>query len=193
MTRIIPWLFLLGAAAQVPDPAFFESKIRPVLAASCYGCHSSKMKSPMGGLVLDTKAGLSKGGATGPVITAGKPASSRLYTALLYTDPHLQMPPTGKLPPPVIESFAAWISAGAIDPRVDAPAATATAPLRGMSVPDGRKWWAFQPVNELPAPAVKNSPWLQRKIDAFLLARLEAKGLSPSPALTNGPSPGGFI
>ena len=40
--------------AQKPDASLFESKIRPVLAAKCYGCHSSKLKAPMGGLVLDT-------------------------------------------------------------------------------------------------------------------------------------------
>jgi len=174
-------LLAAGLFAQA-DLAFFESKIRPVLASSCYACHSSKMKSPMGGLVLDTKAGLRKGGATGPVLNAAKPAESRLLTALKYTDPHLQMPPSGKLAQPVIDNFEAWIAAGATDPRTDAPATAATTPLRGMSVDDGRKWWAFQPVRELPAPAVRNPHWLTRKIDAFLLAKLDEKKLAPSPS-----------
>ena len=54
------WLVALSAqlGAQSLDSSFFESKIRPVLSTSCYGCHSSKLKAPMGGLVLDTKAGL---------------------------------------------------------------------------------------------------------------------------------------
>jgi hypothetical protein len=123
----------------------------------------------MGELVLDTKAGLAK------VV-----ASGRLMKALRYSDPNLQMPPAGKLPVHVADSFEAWIAAGAPDPRADV-APSATTPLRGLSVEAGRKWWSFQPVNELPAPAVKNSAWLQRKIDAFLLARLEEKGLAPSP------------
>ncbi len=169
------------AFAQTPDPAFFEAKIRPVLASSCYSCHSSKMKSPMGGLVLDTKAGLRKGGATGPAVVPGKPAESRLLTALRYTDPHLQMPPAGKLAAPVLENFERWIASGAPDPRVDAPTATATAPLKGMSVEAGRKWWAFQPVQDLPAPPVQAKAWPQRKIDSFLLAKLEEKKLTPSP------------
>ncbi|MBI2686174.1 MAG: PSD1 domain-containing protein [Acidobacteria bacterium] len=181
MRRILLFPIAIALQAQSPDPAFFESKIRPVLAASCYGCHSSKMKSPMGGLVLDTKAGLRNGGATGPAIVPGKPAESRLLTALRYTDPHVQMPPSGKLAQPVIDNFETWIAAGAIDPRIDTVAATASGPLKGMSVEDGRKWWAFQPVKELPAPAVKDSAWLRRKIDAFLLARLEQKNLTPSP------------
>lgn len=183
MNRIalIAPLLVAGLSAQTPDSAFFEAKIRPVLAASCYGCHSSKMKSPMGGLVLDTKAGLRKGGATGPVLNTGKPEESRLLVALRYTDPHLQMPPSGKLAQPVLDNFTAWITAGAPDPRVDAPSSSASAPLRGMPVEAGRKWWAFQPVGERAAPVVKNPAWPSRKIDAFLLARMEEKGLSPSP------------
>jgi len=169
----------IGLGAQTPEAQFFESKIRPVLVESCYGCHSSKMKSPMGGLVLDTKTGLRKGGATGTVLVPGKPADSRLLTALRYTDPHLQMPPSGKLSPAVVADFERWIAAGAVDPRQD----TATsAVLRGMPIEEGRKWWAFQPVREHAPTKVKNASWPQRKLDSFVLARLEEKGLTPSPA-----------
>src|SRR3954447_3724635 len=112
-------VFLLSALAaslpaQTPDAAFFETKIRPVLATKCYGCHSSSQKAPMGGLALDTKAGLKKGGAAGPVIMPGKPAESRLLQALSYIDPHLQMPPTGKLPETVVADFRKWIEGGAV-------------------------------------------------------------------------------
>jgi len=166
------FIFLLvsvaaGLHAQAPDPAFFESKIRPVLVTSCYACHSSKLKAPMGDLVLDTKAGLKKA------------VDGRLLKAMRYTDPHLHMPPSGKLPQPVIDNFEAWVAAGAVDPRTDT--ATTTAALRGMPVAEGRKWWAFQPVKEQPAPGVRNNAWMQRKIDAFVLARLEEKKLAPSP------------
>jgi hypothetical protein len=176
---------LLPIEAQTPDFSLFEAKIRPVLIAKCYGCHSSKLKAPMGGLVLDSKAGVLEGGATGKIIVPGKPAESRLLKALSYSDPNLQMPPTGKLPDTVIADFADWIAAGAPDPRVDAPTATSAqspAPLKGMSIEDGRKWWAFQPVHEMAAPEVKNSAWVKNKIDAFVLAKLEEKGLTPSPA-----------
>src|ERR1043166_5565838 len=147
------------AQAQAPDATFFESKIRPVLANKCYGCHASTLKAPMAGLVLDTKAGLLKGGATGPVVVAGKPAQSRLLTALRYTDPRLQMPPGGKLPDSVIADFEQWIAAGAPDPRVDVQTSQSPAPLKGMPIEEGRKWWAFQPLRETPAPAVKDSAW----------------------------------
>ena len=166
MTRLSLLLPLLStvAFAQTPDAAFFEAKIRPVLANKCYGCHSSKLKAPMGGLVLDTKAGMKK--------------TTRLLTAIRYTDPHLQMPPTGKLPDNVIADFEAWMAAGAPDPRVDSGQPTAA--LKGMPIEEGRKWWAFQPVHEMPAPAVKDAAWPKSKIDSFLLAKLEEKKLKPS-------------
>jgi len=166
--------------AQALDPAFFETKIRPVLAASCYGCHSSKSKAPMGGLVLDTKAGLKKGGATGAAIIPGNVAGSRLVQALRYTDKHLQMPPSGKLADNVIANFEQWIASGAVDPRPDTVTATA-APLKGMPVEEGRKWWAFQPARELPAAKTHDTQWGNTKIDSFILAKLEEKRLKPSP------------
>ncbi len=184
MNRCWPGLAIgcFTALAQTPDASFFEAKIRPVLANKCYACHSSKLKAPMGGLIVDTKAGLLKGGTVGPAIVPGKPAESRLLKALRFTDPHLQMPPTGKLPDNVIADFEQWIAAGAPDPRRDAPAEAASAPLKGMAIEEGRKWWAFQPVQEQPKPAVKNGSWVTTKIDAFILAKLEEKRLAPSPA-----------
>jgi len=184
MTRFYPFLSLLATClfAQAPDASFFETKIRPVLATKCYGCHSSKLKAPMGGLILDTKAGMQKGGALGPILVAGKPAESQLLKALRFTDPQLQMPPTGKLPDTVIADFEQWIAAGAVDPRKDAATTTSTpTPLRGMPIEQGRKWWAFQPVQEMAAPGVRDTAWAKTKIDQFVLARLEEKGLKPSP------------
>jgi hypothetical protein len=177
----LPLLFVCGPMfAQEPDAAFFENKIRPVLVAKCYPCHSSKLSSPMGGLAMDTKAGLQKGGASGPVIVAGKPADSKLFHAIRYTNPQLQMPPTGKLPDNVIADFEQWINSGAHDPRVDSASASSPAPLKGMSIEDGRKWWAFQPVKEMPVPRVKNAAWAKNKIDGFILAQLEHAKVPPS-------------
>ena len=176
-------LLCTALLAQVPDAAFFEAKIRPVLAGKCYGCHSSGLKAPMGGLAVDSKDALLKGGADGPVLAPGKPDESRLLKALSYTDPQLQMPPAGKLPDAVIADFRQWIANGAPDPRT-APvkAGPATAPLKGMSVEDGRAWWAFQPVREVAAPRVRNTAGPLSKIDSFILARLQEKKLKPSPS-----------
>src|SRR4051812_14305191 len=62
-----------GQAGPTQGEELFESKIRPVLSAKCYACHSSKLKSPMSGLTLDTKAGLLKGGDFGQDVIPGKP------------------------------------------------------------------------------------------------------------------------
>jgi hypothetical protein len=136
----------------------------------------------MGGLLLDSKAGLRKGGATGPVIVPDKPEESRLLRALSYSDPHLQMPPGGKLPDAVLADFRKWIADGAVDPRPDDGAAASARPLKGMSIEDGRKWWAFQPVGTQPQPAVKDTSWPRNEIDSFILSKLEAAGIKPSPA-----------
>jgi len=175
LTAIVP------SFGQSTGNELFEKTIRPTLVTKCYMCHSSQLKSPMSGLVVDTKAGLLKGGARGPEIIPGKPADSRLLQALRYTDPQLQMPPTGKLDDKVIADFEQWIAAGAPDPRQD-PTGTAAspAPLKGMSIEEGRKWWAFQPVREIQAPKVRAPDWPGTKIDSFLLAKLEEKGLKPS-------------
>jgi hypothetical protein len=163
-------------AAQTTDVEFFEAKIRPVLAERCYSCHNSKMAAPKGELVLDTKEGLLKGGMSGAVLVPGKPAESRLLKVLSYTDPLVQMPPSGKLADAVLEDFSQWIAKGAVDPRASAPALASASPqYKGMSLEDGRKWWAFQPVAAHPAPKVAGRP--VNKIDNFILAKLEDKKL----------------
>src|SRR5258706_9416858 len=92
------------------------------------------------------------------------------------------MPPSGKLPDTVIADFEQWIAAGAPDPRKDTEATTPQTALKGMSVEDGRKWWSFQQTKETAAPQVKDTAWARTKIDAFVLAKLETKGIKPSPA-----------
>src|SRR5687768_9936604 len=168
-------------SAQTPDAEFFESKIRPVLATRCFGCHSSKLAAPKGDLVLDTKAGLTKGGRLGPEIVPGKPAESRLLHALSHTDPALAMPPTGKLSDQVIADFEQWIAKGAVDPRVDpVQGAPAPGPLAGMPIEQGRKWWAFAPV-VAQAPRRSGEAAKAGHIDAFINSALAAKKLTMSP------------
>ena len=75
---------------------FFEKKIRPVLAAECYACHSEKSKPAMGGFKLDSRAGLLSGGSHGVALVPGSPDKSLLIKALSFEDT-LKMPPKGKL------------------------------------------------------------------------------------------------
>ena len=176
-------LSVSGPLFAQTDTEFFESKIRPVLAQRCYACHSSKMTAPKGNLVLDTKEGLLKGGASGPALVPGNPAASRLLTVLSYTDPLVQMPPSGKLPDAVIADFTQWIANGAVDPRVSEPALASASPqYKGMSLEAGRAWWAFQPVAAHAAPKVtpaQGRPF--NTIDNFILAKLAEQHLQLSP------------
>ena len=188
LTISILFVFTLVASqlnAQSNGNELFETKIRPVLVDNCYACHSSKMKKPMGGLVLDTKEGVLKGGVSGAAIVPGKPAESLLIRVMRYGDPMLKMPPAGQLPDNVIADFEQWIAAGAPDPRTETVAANASAKPRGIDFDKGRQWWSFQPVKEMTAPAFrqigKQASWSRTKIDRFILAKLEQNKLTPSP------------
>ena len=175
--------FALGAAAQSPEIEFFERKIRPVLAERCFACHSSKLENPMGGLTADSRDGLRRGGDSGPAVIPGRPEQSRLLTALGYRDPHLKMPPAGKLPDPVIADFEKWIADGAVDPRGGGTGRETGQEEAGPGMPieEGRRWWAFQRLSRRPAPKTPRNGWARKKIDFFVLAKLEENDLSPSP------------
>jgi len=120
--------------------AFFEERIRPALTQYCHECHSVETERS-GGLLLDSREGWQAGGDLGPAVIPGDPAASRLIVAIEYSDPNLQMPPTGQLPPNVIEDFRRWIAAGANDPRATSPAGRAAssrdAPPTGVDDRDG--------------------------------------------------------
>ncbi len=176
--RLPLFLFVCLASRAAPDPTpaqveFFENKIRPVLAEKCYACHNSKLKSPFGGLRLDTAEGLAHGGDSGPSVKAGDPENSRLVQALTYQHA-LKMPPSGKLPDAQIADFKAWVKDGAVDPRKPAGGAVSAAPARkGIDLAEGRKHWAFQPIRRPSGPA---------SIDGFIRARLREAGLEQAPA-----------
>ncbi|MCX6952065.1 MAG: DUF1549 domain-containing protein, partial [Verrucomicrobia bacterium] len=169
------------AAALPPDQVeFFETKIRPILADSCYKCHSEKQGKSKGSLTLDSRDALLKGGATGPALVAGDPDKSLLIQAVRYTDEDLQMPPEkdgGKLSPEKIAALEAWVKMGAPDPRTAAPTSAA------LDMARARQHWAFQPFTKPALPKIQNrkSP-IENPVDAFVLAKLEAKKISPAPA-----------
>ncbi|MBI4908680.1 MAG: PSD1 domain-containing protein [Acidobacteria bacterium] len=169
--------FVCGGADTGEE--FFEKKIRPVLVEKCYACHSEKSKMAMGGLRLDTAAALRKGGDSGPAITPGDPDRSLLIEAIGYRSLRLKMPPGGKLNDTQIAGIEAWIKMGAPDPRT-AEAAPATSTKSSIDWERARKYWAFQPPVKPALPTVRANTWVQSPIDAFLLARLESKGLQPA-------------
>src|SRR5438034_5075501 len=86
-------------AANQPNSAgveFFKKKIRPILVDNCYKCHSHESEKLKGGLLLDSREGLLKGGDTGAAIVPGDTEKSLLIKAVRYTDDDLKMPPKGK-------------------------------------------------------------------------------------------------
>jgi hypothetical protein len=162
-----------------PTPAaidFFEQRIRPVLVEHCYECHSATSNELEGGLMLDNRAAVEKGGENGKVLVAKEPESSRLLTAMRYQDENLQMPPGGKLSDEVLADFDQWIRSGAVDPREGPPP-----PPPDSIEARARKHWAFGPPTKSERPKVVQTLWPQTHIDYLILARLEAAGIEPSP------------
>jgi hypothetical protein len=166
--------------AQDPGIEFFEKKIRPVLVEHCYECHAVTAKKVRGGLLLDSRDGVRKGGFNGAAVVPGDPDRSLLIKAVRYTDPETKMPKKGKLPAAVIADLEAWVKMGAPDPREKAPAAK-TAKSWDEIVSERRQWWSLQPVKRHEPPTPKNRDWPHDPIDRFLLAAMEAKGLTPAP------------
>ena len=162
------------------DAEFFEKNIRPLLVDKCYSCHSAQAKKLKGKLLLDSRQGIAHGGENGPAIIGRNPDESRLIQAVRWTDPDLQMPPKEKLSDSQIAALEQWVKMGSPDPRESAAGNTTAASLKGMDLEQGRKWWAFQPVEPVAAPAVKHASWPRKKIDAFVLAKLEENHLEPS-------------
>lgn len=171
-----------SATAEMPATpaglAFFEKKIRPVLADKCYKCHSADAEKVKGGLALDTREGTRAGGDSGHAVVPGDLEASLLIAAIRYHDKDLAMPPAksgGKLADDVIKDFETWVQYGAPDPRTG----EAKVAKRAETWTSAKQWWAWQLPKKSPAPTVDNAVWPRTDIDRFLLSALEAKGLKP--------------
>src|SRR5215831_17476860 len=101
------------AAAGKDAGEFFETHVRPVLAKNCFACHTN---SKMGGLQLDSRDHLLKGGNDGPVVVPGDPDQSVLIQAVRQTNERFKMPPGAKLKQDEVDDLAAWVKAGATWP-----------------------------------------------------------------------------
>jgi hypothetical protein len=192
MLRFLPLVLAAGTAdtlraADAPaeakmDPAgleFFEKNVRPIFTERCYECHSKEKGFSKGGLIMDSRAGLLAGGDQGPAVVPGDVKKSLLIVAVHQTDPELSMPPRkagAKLTAAQIDVLERWVKMGA-----PAPVGAGGAKLTGLS-DKARSHWAFQPVRDVVVPTKLSNPsWCQNEIDAFVLAKLDEKGLKPSP------------
>lgn len=150
---------------------FFKQRIEPVLEEHCYSCHSAAANSIKGGLRLDTRSAIRRGGESGPAVVPGKVEESLLLAALRYEG--LEMPPNAKLPNEVIQDFIKWIESGAVDSRL---VAKSEAERREKA----KSHWAFQRI-ERPVVPASNSRWIRNDVDQFILSKLRAEEVKPSP------------
>ena len=154
---------------------FFESNVRPVLAESCFRCHTA---TETAGLRVDSREALLKGGDSGPAIVPGDPDASLLIKAIRHAGDAPKMPRGGaKLPDQKIAALVQWVRDGAMFPT----SMTAAAPraVEKAITPEQRAFWAFQPIKRAQPPSVADQSWAKSDIDRFILARLEKEGLKP--------------
>jgi hypothetical protein len=180
-------LLMVTCAAGADEPTatadqlhFFESKVRPLLVERCYECHSVESGESEGDLLIDSAAGVRRGGANGPALVPGRPEESPLLVAVSYRDNDLQMPPDGKLGAEEIELLKSWIEMGAPDPRHDTQALSASeSPLDR----DPATHWAFRaPQRSIPPQRIDSDESVARSldpIDVFAANRAVELGLRP--------------
>jgi mono/diheme cytochrome c family protein len=162
MSACAAWLAAAAWTGVLPAQDFFESRIRPVLIANCYGCHAETRTS---GLRVDSREGLLKGGNAGPAIVPGDPEHSLLIQAVTHTHERYKMPLGKKLAPAEIEDLKTWVRAGAIWPEH----AAAPVQARGSRISAAqRAFWSFRPLEKISGD-----------IDRLVMERLQRAGIQP--------------
>ena len=148
---------------------FFENEVRPLLSTKCAACHNDKLLTS--GLSVGSRESILMGGNRGQAAFPGSPEDSLLIHATRHTE-ELKMPPGGKLAPEEITALVRWVQLGLPWPV----AARAKGPAD-----DSSRHWSFQPIRRPRPPEVSRESWVRNPIDRFILARIENKGLTPSP------------
>ncbi len=147
------------------DVRFFEAEIRPILVEHCYACHSVDSGNAEGGLRVDSRNAIRKGGSSGAAVVPGDLRASLLVRAIRYNDKEFAMPPAdsgGKLSDDKIALLEKWIQRGAPDPRED-PQGVSADPYS-----DAKNWWAFQPIQKPTVPNLDKDSWSYSDIDRFV-------------------------
>jgi mono/diheme cytochrome c family protein len=169
---------MLQTEAMDPSSDFFENRVRPIFANSCYFCHTDQQN---GGFRIDDRKDFEKGGKHGPEVVPGSPEKSRLIQAVEGIGP-IKMPAAGpKLTAQDIATLVAWVKAGAKWPDHLAPLGTTA--TTGVITDRQRKFWSFLPLQDQAVPAIKDRKyrhWAKTPIDNFVLARMEQEGLTPA-------------
>lgn len=180
MRRMRPILLLIMAAcslfvgsrcvcAEDAPQEFFEKSVRPLLVKRCLKCHDAEKHS--GGLRLDSRKDALAGGESGPVIVPFNIEESLLISAV-RRDGGLEMPPEEKLTAAEVGILEQWIKTGAVWPESQVLSSH-------QSDDKAKTHWAFQPLKKPTIPLVNDS-WARTPIDAFVAAKLQMQGLTPS-------------
>ena len=180
MRHAVPHLYLFitfasaGARAAAPEQIeFFEKLVRPVLADQCYKCHGPEKQK--GGLRMDSREALLKGGENGAVVDTGNPESCSLIKSINHKGDSKMPEKADKLPDAQIAALTEWVRMGLPWPENDKPATTAAQDA-------ARTHWAFKPIGKPGVPEIRNpKSEIRNEIDAFLLAKLDAAGLAFAP------------
>ena len=179
------WGQQMGRNVSAVDGAYFTREVQPILEKSCLGCHG--VGARLSGLDLRSRSAALQGGTRGAAFVAGSAAKSVLYQMVSGVRTP-QMPPAGRLSGTAAAVLKKWLDGGA--PYADAPVTSAQKQV----------WWAFKPpvrppvpafappsagkphtaAASKPVPAFAAAAWIRSSIDAFVLQKLRAAGLTPS-------------
>jgi hypothetical protein len=187
---VVPATPVSAAGADASNPPapehvrFFETQVRPVLAENCFKCHGPEKQKAH--LRLDSHAAVLAGGDSGPAVVPGNLEESLLITAISHADDVLKMPPSQKLDAARIAALTQWVKLGAPWPSTAESVAGPAQARKGeyQITARDRAHWAFRPLARPLVPVNPEQPCGGNPIDAFILARLEARGLRPNPPAT---------
>jgi len=200
------WVSLAGLAARTPgaepsevavtNPAvppdhaaqmregleLFRTQVQAILVKNCLRCHGGD--STESDFDLTTREGLLKGGADAgaKTVIAGDSKRSRLYKLITHADEPKMPEEAAKLNDGEIASVARWIDLGAPYDKPLINKNTAVPWTQTVVPPAARDFWSLLPLKEAKPPQVKQTAWVRTPVDAFVLARLEAKGMAPNDA-----------
>lgn len=173
---------LLAAVAQAfptKGAAYYENRIKPILKANCYECHSEQAGKQKGGLLLDRRSGWMQGGDSGPAVVAHRPQDSLLISAVRHEQEDSAMPPKDKLDQKLIGALAHWVKMGAPGPLQDlAESEFSRLGDQAYLSEKSKGHWAFQPIRKSPAPKVDG---VHHVIDRFIGAKAEEQQLDVAP------------
>jgi mono/diheme cytochrome c family protein len=177
-------------AADAPLPAnhsremargleLFKGGVRATLVEHCLSCHGGK--ATKGDFDLSTREGLLREGSDGPNVEPGKSAQSRLFRMVAHLDRPNMPDKAAKLPDDAIKAIGGWIDAGAPYDKPLVELKTAAKKDRSVVTDADRNFWSFQPLTRPEPPKIADGSWAKTPVDAFILAKLDAKGIKPNP------------